>query len=372
MNAFLRQFNIFKKEKNNEDTALDQVTVPRTRPMMLSEYIGQDNIKNQVKLKIDLAKKNRTPFCHTLLLGHAGAGKTTLAKIIANEMGANFYEYLGSNLNCIIDLIQLLESLKTNSILFIDEIHLLPKSVQEFLYPVMEDSKYLFSNSPEGHYLNKFTIIGCTTHAGMLNHPFLERFVWKPCLSPYSKSEMAELIKRTSSRKYSIDINDDVAYSLANLSQGTPRKAVNLIQNFIDVSSCYLSNDRKVEGSDLNLDNLTLTCKSLDIDPIIGLDRSFRDYLNILQNEKGKAIGVRSLASMCNQQEVTLLNYIEPVTMQTNIEIPVDDEKTIIGPLSKVTRGGRVATQSTLAYLRACKHLQDNHGWFPGETFVTS
>jgi Holliday junction DNA helicase RuvB len=376
MNAFLKQFNIFGKKTNisDNDSSEDEwlKNYLKNRPLQLTEYIGQENVKNQAAMKIALAKKNNNAFCHTLLLGNAGAGKTTLAKTIANEMQSSFYEYLGSNLNNIFELIEILENILPNSILFIDEIHMMHKHIQEFLYPVLEDGKYLTPKSPDGVKLNNFTIIGCTTHAGMLNHPFLERFTWKPTLAPYSKSEMSELIKKTAKRKFNLDLNDDVAYSLANLSQGTPRKAVHLIQNFIDIASCHISEVRDVTAEDLTLDNLTKTCQSLDMDPVIGLDRPFRDYLNILQNENGKPVGVRTLAAMCNQQEVTLLNQLEPVLMQNNIEIPINDDNIITGPLVKVTRGGRVATPSTLAYLKACKNLQTNHDWFKGEAFVTN
>lgn len=186
MNAFIKQFNIFRKkpEVTEEISVEEEVAQPSQRPLTLDDYIGQDLIKSQARLKINLAKKHDTAFCHTLLLGHAGAGKTTFAKIIAAEMGVPFYEFLGSNLNNGIVLCNLLERLPKGAILFIDEIHMLNKTTQEFLYPVLEDSKYLYHNSDKGVDLNKFTIIGCTTHAGMLNHPFMERFAWKPTLAP--------------------------------------------------------------------------------------------------------------------------------------------------------------------------------------------
>ena len=369
MNAFIKQFNIFRKKPEIIDEAQVEIIQPSQRPLSLNDYIGQDLIKSQARLKINLAKKHDTAFCHTLLLGHAGAGKTTFAKIIAAELGVPFYEFLGSNLNNGIVLTNLLRRLPKGAILFIDEIHMLSKTTQECLYPVLEDSKYLQADSDHGLNLNEFTIIGCTTHAGMLNHPFMERFAWKPTLSPYTKSELSELIKRTANRKYGFDIDDDVTLSLASLCQGTPRKAVHLIQNFIDVASCSFTENRPVVASDLTLEVLTQTVQSLDMDPLLGLDRPFRDYLNVLQNEKGKPIGLRSLSAMCHQQEVTLLNAIEPFLLLPNIELPIDENNVVTGALAKVTRGGRAATPSTVAYLRACKNLQEIHGWFPGEVF---
>lgn len=167
-----------------------------------------------------------------------------------------------------------------------------------------------------------------------------------------------------------MEIPTDVAQSLAKISQNTPRKAMHLLQNLYDQADGSIFDSRRVSGDDLNLVNLEKTIKCLELDPIIGLDRSSRHYLNVLYGEKGKPIGARSLAAMINQQEVNLINMIEPFLTQPEIEIPslVSDE-TIIGPLVKVTRGGRVLTESATAYLKICKNLQKNHGWFPSERF---
>ena len=372
MNAFLNQFNIFRKSKKVEaEPSVESEDKPKERPLTLDDYIGQESIKEQIRLKVNIAKNNETAFCHTLLLGHAGAGKTTLANIIAQEMNAPIYEYMGSDLNNIVFLYRVLDFMPENSILFIDEIHLLCKASQEFLYSVLEDCK-LSTSDGTGKRLNKFTIIGCTTHAGLLNHPFMERFAWKPTLAPYNKSEMSELIKKLAARKYKLNLNDDIALSLAGLCQATPRKAVHLIQNFIEVASCLNNTKGSYDESILTMDALTQTCKSLDIDPVLGLDRPFRDYLNILQSEQGKPIGLKTLSTMCKQQDITVSNTIEPFLMLPNTEVPFNENNILTGPLVKVTRGGRVATQSASAYLRACKFLQENHGWFPGETFVVN
>ena len=133
MNAFIKQFNIFRKKPEIEETTAEEVVEPALRPLSLEDYIGQDLIKSQARLKINLAKKHDTAFCHTLLLGHAGAGKTTFAKIIAAELGVPFYEFLGSSINSGFFLCNLLERMPKGGILFIDEIHMLPKSFQEFL-----------------------------------------------------------------------------------------------------------------------------------------------------------------------------------------------------------------------------------------------
>ncbi len=366
MNALINQYNF-----TNYDTT---VTNGVTRPLSLNDYIGQDLIKEQARLKINLARKNKIAMGHTLLLGFAGAGKTTLAKIIASEIGSNFHECMAANIKSPDDLFDLIDrNLKLNTVLFIDEIHALKKDVQEALYTIMEDFKY-FRKGPNGttdvKYLYTFTVIGATTHAGNLNQPFLERFGWKPTLQPYSLDEMTLLITKACRNRFNMEIPVDVAQSLAKISQNTPRKAMHLLQNLYDTADGSIFDHRRVSSDDLSLINLEKTIKSLELDPIIGLDRSSRHYLNVLCGEKGKPIGSRSLASMINQQEINLINMIEPFLTQPEIEIPspVSDEL-IIGPLVKVTRGGRVPTESATAYLKICKNLQKNHGWFPGERF---
>jgi Holliday junction resolvasome RuvABC ATP-dependent DNA helicase subunit len=145
---------------------------------------------------------------------------------------------------------------------------------------------------------------------------------------------------------------------------------MHLLQNLYDQADGSIIDGRVVISTDLSLKNLEKTIKSLELDPVIGLDRSSRHYLNTLQGEGGKAIGSRSLASMINQQETNLINMIEPFLTQPDVEIiNPRTGSNMIGPLVKITRGGRVPTESTAAYLRICKNLQTNHGWFPGERF---
>jgi Holliday junction resolvasome RuvABC ATP-dependent DNA helicase subunit len=145
---------------------------------------------------------------------------------------------------------------------------------------------------------------------------------------------------------------------------------MHLLQNLYDQANGSIFENRKPNTGDLNIEMLQKTIKCLELDPILGLDRSARNYLNTLFGEKGKAIGSRSLAAMINQQEVNLLNMIEPFLTQPEIEVPDPyTGQALIGPLVKITRQGRVPTDSTSAYLNICKNLQKNHGWFPGERF---
>lgn len=363
MNALINQLDFLKIQPVNA----------AFRPLTLNDYIGQDLIKEQAKLKINLARKTGQPMSHTLLLGFSGAGKTTLAKIIASELGVNFHECMAANIKNESDLIDLIDcNVSHGTLLFIDEIHALKKDVQECLYTIMEDFRYFKKGSggtTEKKDLPRFTIIGATTHAGNLNQPFLERFGWKPTLQPYTVDELTELISKAAFKKYDVEISNDIAECCAKICQNIPRRAMHLLQNLFDHANGSIVENRKINSDDLSIELFVKTIKNLEIDPIIGLDRSARQYLSVLYSERGKPIGSRSLSAMINQQEVNLLNMIEPYLTQPDIEVlNPETGVSVTGPLVKITRQGRVPTSSTVAYLKLCRQLQQ-HGWFPGERF---
>lgn len=364
MNALINQFNFTKP------------TIPTgvLRPVTLEDYIGQPLIKDQAQLKINLSRKTGVPMTHTLLLGFSGAGKTTLAKIIASEMGVNFHECMAANIKNENDLIELINCTVTHgTILFIDEIHALKKDVQECLYTIMEDFRYFkkgSTGSTESRDLPRFTVIGATTHAGNLNQPFLERFGWKPTLQAYTTDELSELISKAAFKKYNIELLPEITESVAKICQNTPRRAMHLLQNLFDHANGMIVENRKLTSDDITIAILEKTIRNLELDPVIGLDRAARQYLSVLYSERGKPIGSRSLAAMLNQQEVNLLNMIEPYLTQPDIEVlNPETGATITGPLVKITRQGRVPTPSTTAYLKLCNQMQKQHGWFPGERF---
>jgi Holliday junction DNA helicase RuvB len=336
-----------------------------SRPLSLDGYVGQDMIKEQIKIKVNLFKKTRTVMCHTLLLGFPGAGKTTLARIIASELGVNYYEFMAQDFPTGFKIVDFFKSIEPNSVVFIDEIHALNKSDQEFLYPILED--YSFSGKQLG---KKFTVIGATTHAGLLNSPFLDRFGFKPVMTPYTSDQLNTMLSNFYSKmNSSIDLPQEVLMSIATLCQGVPRKGINLIKNFFDYINATIDEYRMLEASDFTLEKLSKCLQSLDLDPFLGLDRLSRDYLNVLYSEKSKPIGSKSLATMCNIQEVTLINVIEPFLLSQYIKMPVSESDFISGPLVKMTRQGRVPTESTEVYLKSCKKLQEEFGWFQGEIF---
>lgn len=370
MNAL---FKIFKLETPAPTVEVSVDTNMAQRPLLLDDYIGQDFIKDQVRLKVNLAKKTGEPMSHTLFLGYSGAGKTTLAKIIANELGVEFHECMAANIKTELDLYHLMfTTLRHNMVLFIDEIHAMKKDIQELFYTIMEDFSYYIRHENGGHVrleVPKFTVIGATTHAGNLNQPFLERFGWKPSLLPYTVEELSLMINKSALKKFNVDLNSDLTESMAKICQSTPRRAMHLLKNLHDYVE-GTTDKLSLSSDDFDLGSLEKTIKGLDLDPFLGLDRCSRQYLNVLNSEKGKAIGSKSLAGMINQQEINVINMIEPYLSQPDIEIidPVTGEM-ITGALVKVTRQGRVATTSTIAYLKLCKQLKIQHGWFPGERF---
>lgn len=371
MNALFKIFKLETPTPVIEENAVD--TNMAQRPLLLDDYIGQDFIREQVRLKVNLAKKTGAPMTHTLLLGYSGAGKTTLAKIIANELGVDFHECMAANIKTEVDFYHLMQSIVTEGmVLFIDEIHAMKKEIQEMFYTAMEDFCYYIRREGGGHVrieFPRFTVIGATTHAGNLNQPFLERFGWKPSLLPYTIEELSRMINNSALKKYNVDLDKDLTESMAKICQSTPRRAMHLLKNLHDYVE-GTTNKAVLSSEDYNLECLEKTIKGLDLDPFLGLDRCSRQYLNVLNSEKGKAIGSKSLAGMINQQEINVINMIEPFLSQPDIEIIDPTTSEIIdGALVKVTRQGRVATPSTVAYLKLCKQLQIQHGWFPGERF---
>lgn len=217
-----------------------------SRPLSLENYVGQDSIKEQIKIKVNLFKKTRSVMCHTLLLGFPGAGKTTLARIIANELGVKYYEFMAQDFPKGFEILNFFQSIEPNSVIFIDEIHALNKADQEFLYPILED--YSFSGRQLG---KKFTVIGATTHAGLLNSPFLDRFGFKPVMTPYTTDQLTIMLSNFYSKMNSnIDLPTEVLMSISTLCQGVPRKGINLIKNFFDYVNATIDEYRKLDTSD--------------------------------------------------------------------------------------------------------------------------
>ena len=309
------------------------------RPEYLDEYVGQDKIKSNLKVFIEAAKMRDEPLDHVLLYGPPGLGKTTLAHIIANELGSNLKTATGPAIEKSGDLAAILSNLEPGDVLFIDEIHRIPSFVEEILYSAMEDFTINVVIGTDGKSrsikidLPPFTLVGATTRAGDLSSPLRDRFGIVNKLEFYTNEELASIVKRTS-KVMNMNITDDAAIELAKRSRKTPRIANRLFKRVRDFAL--------VEGD--GLIDLDITLKALDrlnVDQY-GLDNIDIEYLQALINKfNGGPVGVETISTAIGEEISTIEDVVEPFLLQEGF--------------IKRTRSGRVATE--LAY----KHLGFDH-----------
>ncbi len=311
---------IITTENLEEDLKIEN----HLRPQLLKDYIGQEKAKETLKVYIEAAKSRKESLDHVLFYGPPGLGKTTLAHIIAAEMGVNIRITSGPAIERQGDLAALLTNLSQGDVLFIDEIHRLSRSVEEILYPAMEDGSLdiIIGKGPAARSIRidlpKFTLIGATTRAGQLTSPLRDRFGVMFRLELYTNEELASIVTR-SATILGIEISGDGAYEIASRSRGTPRLANRLLKRVRDFA--------EVKGSGV-IDS-KIACYALDkleIDQL-GLDNIDRMMLKaIIDCYDGGPVGLETLAATIGEEAVTLEDVYEPYLMQ-------------IGFLSRTPRG---------------------------------
>ena len=305
------------------------------RPRSLSEYIGQTKVKENMKIYIEAAKKRGEPLDHVLLYGPPGLGKTTLSNIIAIEMNSNIRITSGPAIEKPGDLAALLTNLSENDILFIDEIHRLNRSVEEILYPALEEYSLDIINGkgPSARSIRldlpKFTLVGATTRAGSLSTPLRDRFGIVHRLELYTAEEL-EIIVTRSAKILGIEIDKKGAREIARRSRGTPRIANRLLKRVRDYA-VVLGN------GNITLEMARIALEKLEIDEL-GLDNIDRKILEtIILKYSGKPVGIENLAATIGEETETIEDVYEPYLMQ-------------IGFLARTPRG-RMATPNAYSHL---------------------
>ena len=295
---------------NEEENRLENSLRPKT----LSEYIGQTKVKENMKVYIEAAKKRGEPLDHVLLYGPPGLGKTTLSNIISNEMNSNIKITSGPAIEKPGDLAALLTNLSEFDVLFIDEIHRLNKSVEEILYPALEDYTLdiIIGKGPSARSIRldlpKFTLIGATTKAGSLTTPLRDRFGIVERLELYEPEDLQKIVKR-SAGILNVEIDDTASMEIAKRSRGTPRIANRILKRVRDYAAVL--GDGKV---DLNTAKIALN--KLEIDDL-GLDQTDRNILlTIIQKYAGGPVGIETLAATTGEEIETIEDVYEPFLMQ--------------------------------------------------------
>lgn len=329
--AIERIVNPGLQDDGQDDVQEEQRIENVLRPKNFKDYIGQDRIKNNLQVAIDAAKKRNEPIDHVLLYGPPGLGKTTLANIIANEMGAQIRVTSGPAIDRAADLASILTNLGEGDVLFIDEIHRLNRSVEEVLYSAMEDYAIdiMLGKGPSARSLRldvpKFTLIGATTRTGALAAPLRDRFGMLHRLEYYTADEISSILLR-SAKLLETDIKPEAAESLSTRARLTPRIANRLLKRVRDYAD--------VNGDGI-IDNAITdnALKLLEVDEL-GLDPADRMLLSaIIENHGGGPVGLNTLAAVLGDEVSTVEDFYEPYLMQ-------------IGFLERTPRGRKVTSKA--------------------------
>jgi len=305
--SVIKNYNLF------DDNTIDNTIRPET----IDEYVGQTDVKENIKVFVSAAKMRNEALDHVLLYGPPGLGKTTLAFIIAHEMGTNIKTASGPSIEKSGDLAAILSSLEPGDVLFIDEIHRMPRYIEEILYPAMEDFSLDIIVGSEGNSRNikidlpPFTLVGATTRAGDLSAPLRDRFGIVNKLQFYTVEELTSIVKRTA-RVLGEKIDEDAAVELAKRSRGTPRIANRLFKRVRDFAM--------VKGKDsIDLDVTVEALDRLKVDTM-GLDNTDRELLlSIIHKFNGGPVGVEAISSSIGEEVTTIEDVYEPFLLQTGL-----------------------------------------------------
>ena len=319
----------------NGERLENEIESENIRPQSIDEYIGQSEVKENLKIFIKAAKMRGEPLDHTLLYGPPGLGKTTLANIIANELGSNIKTASGPAIEKTGDLAAVLSTLEQGDVLFIDEIHRIPRFVEEILYSAMEDFTIdivVGTDSTSRSIkidLPPFTLVGATTRAGDLTGPLRDRFGIVSKLNYYTIEELKNIVKRTS-RVLDYEISDDAALEIARRSRGTPRIANRLFKRVRDYA-CVMENDV------ISYDVASYALDRLKVDKE-GLDETDYNLLKaIIERFNGGPVGIEAISSSIGEEQTTIEDVYEPYLMQ-------------IGFLTRSPRG-RLVTEKAYEHL---------------------